>query len=121
MLAVLGMTETQESPRDPTTLVGSRADRSWKVIGSEEDIATRPGEAKHPRNQKNEFKFLGFMRREGRSKEREQQIQRLKDTHKSLGAACGGWGRRGGGNEGGLRVKVWHSLSLVTLCGIWGW
>lgn len=47
VLAVLGMTETQESPRDPTTLVGSRADRSWKVIGAEEDIATRPGEAKH--------------------------------------------------------------------------
>lgn len=61
------------------------------------------------------------MRREGRSKERELQIQRLKDAHKSLGAACGGVGAEVRENEGGQRVKVWHSLSLVTLCGIRGW
>lgn len=51
------------------------------------------------------------MRREGRSKEWEQQMQRLRDVPKSLGAACC-WGMK--------VVKVWHGPVLVTPCGVWG-
>lgn len=50
------------------------------------------------------------MRREGRSKEREQQIQRLKDAYKNLGAACGG----GAGTEvWGMKVPKGSRFGTV--------